>query len=86
MCKNLEVIRPAYIKGVGKIKFNNGHLECETPKIGDYYETDKLRYEGYLAVFKKAWHYYLSVLETDIIEQKLTHILNSITFKYSRMP
>lgn len=44
------------------------------------------RYSGYLNEFKKGWHYYLSVLETDIIEQKLNHILKSFTFKYSRMP
>lgn len=38
-----------------------------------------------LEEFRKGWHYYLSVFETDIIEQKLLHILNSFTFKYSRM-
>ena len=26
------------------------------------------------------------MLETEIIEQKLLHILNSFTFKYSRLP
>ena len=37
-----------------------------------------------MADFKKGWHYYLSVLECDLIEEKLMHILNSFTFKYSR--
>lgn len=36
--------------------------------------------------FKKGWLYYLSVLETDIIEQKLMTILDSLTFKYTRQP
>lgn len=40
----------------------------------------------YLDTFKKGWDYYLSVLESDLIEQKLLHILNSQTFKYSRQP
>jgi hypothetical protein len=36
--------------------------------------------------FKEGWHYYLTVLETDLIEQKLMKILDSLTFKYSRQP
>ena len=40
----------------------------------------------YLDTFKQGWDYYLSVLESDLIEQKLLHILNSVTFKHSRSP
>ena len=36
--------------------------------------------------FKKGWLYYLSVLETEIIEAKLMFILDSLTFKYTRQP
>ena len=36
--------------------------------------------------FKKGWGYYLSVLETGIIESKLMLILDSLTFKYTRQP
>ena len=36
--------------------------------------------------FKKGWGYYLSVLETSIIETKLNKILDSLTFKYTRQP
>ena len=36
--------------------------------------------------FKGGWLYYLSVLETEIIESKLIFILESLTFKYSRQP
>jgi hypothetical protein len=61
-------------------------MKGEVPKVEKYFDFDKNRYMKYLNEFKKGWHYYLSVLETDIIETKLLHILNSITYKYSRMP
>lgn len=32
------------------------------------------------------WHLYMSNLETDIIETKLSLILDSLTFKYTRQP
>ena len=89
MAKSLEAIKARnsnYIEGAGKIRFEKGHLRGEVPKLTDYYEFDQKRFLGYLEDFKKGWKYYLSVLETDIIEQKLLHILNSFTFKYSRMP
>ena len=34
--------------------------------------------------FKGGWLYYLSVLETEVIEAKLMFILESLTFKYTR--
>ena len=43
-------------------------------------------YENILKDFKKGWLYFLSSLETSIIESKLRFILQSFTFKYSRMP
>jgi hypothetical protein len=39
-----------------------------------------------LQSFKKGWNYFLSELETSIIESKLEAILNSFTFRYSRQP
>ena len=36
--------------------------------------------------FHKFWDLYLSVLETEIVETKLTDILESLTFKFSRQP
>lgn len=72
--------------GAGRIQFKDNHLKGEVPKPSQYFEFDKKRYMKYLNEFKKGWHYYLSVLETDIIEQKLMHILNSFTYKYSRLP
>jgi hypothetical protein len=89
MVQSLENIKPDKnhkIAGAGRIIFKEGMLRGEVSNIQDYYEYDKKRFQNYLNVFKKGWHFYLSVLETDIIEQKLLHIINSLTFKYSRMP
>ena len=61
-------------------------MKGEVPKPIQYFEFDKKRYMKYLQEMKKGWHYYFSVLETEIIEQKLLHILNSFTYKYSRLP
>ena len=36
--------------------------------------------------FRQGWLYYLSELETEIIESKLLKILDSLTFKYTRQP
>lgn len=43
-------------------------MKGEVPKSSQYFEFDKNRYLKYLNEFKKGWHYYLSVLETEIIE------------------
>lgn len=61
-------------------------FEGEVKKVTEssYYFYDKQRYLSYLETFKKGWLYYLSVLETDIIETKLMIILNSLTFRFSR--
>ena len=63
-------------------------LKGELPRVtqNSYFEYDRKRYLGMLENFKKGWLYYLSVLETDIIESKLMVILNSLTFKYTRQP
>jgi hypothetical protein len=47
---------------------------------------DKERYQSFLAFLKKGWNHFMSSLETDIIEDKLTMILNSLTFRYTRKP
>lgn len=89
MCKKLKEVK-SKVKGAGAILYQ----EREEALVGElypvtqsnYYLYDKLRYNGYLQNFKKGWLYYLSVLETDIIEIKLNTILNSLTFRYSRQP
>jgi hypothetical protein len=51
-----------------------------------YFNYDKNRYLNMIDMFRGGWHYYLSVLETDIIEMKLKLILESLTFRYTRRP
>jgi hypothetical protein len=58
--------------------------ELVRPTKSSYFFDDKKRYENCLENFKKGWLYFLSVLETDIIEMKLNIILNSLTFRYTR--
>jgi hypothetical protein len=94
MCKTLEGIK-AYsgstkIKGAGKIIFDakQQSLRGEQGRITEnsYFKNDKERYLECLENFRHGWDYYLSVLETDIIEMKLMTILDSLTFKYTRQP
>ena len=61
-------------------------MQGELPRVTqtNYFEYDRNRYLGMLENFKKGWLYYLSVLETEIIESKLMVILDSLTFKYTR--
>lgn len=75
MCKSLEFIRGSdqdSIKGCGKIKFEKGNLVGECPNPIDYYEFDKKRFTSMLEDFRKGWNYYLSVLEIDILEHKIS--------------
>ena len=89
MCKKLLEVKTK-VKGAGQIihdKQQNALIgELYPVTQSNYYNYDKERYLGYLNNFKKGWLYYLSVLETDIIEMKLNIILNSLTFRYSRQP
>lgn len=52
--------------------------------VDTFHKTNKVMYEVMLKQLKKRWDIYISVLETQIIEDKLRFILNSITFRYSR--
>jgi len=54
--------------------------------IKDYYEADRKRYGGMLRFMDTRWSLFLSIFETEIIEEKLTRVLGSLTFKYSRQP
>jgi len=78
------------LKGGGKIIFDkkNECLRGELPRLTEssYFKYDKKRYLDCLENFKKGWDYYLCTLETDLIEEKLLHILSSLTFKYTRQP
>ena len=48
-------------------------LQGELPKVtqNSFFEYDRKRYLDMLDNFKGGWSYYLSILETEIIEQKL---------------
>lgn len=91
MVKNLEKVKcfsKGELRGAGKIHFNRKThvLQGELPRVtqSNYYDFDRNRYLGMLENFKGGWGYYLSVLETEIIESKLMFILDSLTFKYTR--
>jgi len=93
MCKVLEGVRchnHGLIKGAGRIIFDEQKkkLRGEIPRITqtNYFELDRERYLNCLRTFKKGWHYYLGKLETDLIQEKLLRLINSLTFKYSRQP
>jgi len=94
MCKKLEEIKChtgiSVIKGGGNIIYDPAvkYLRGELAKITEksYYRFDRERYLKCLDNFKHGWDYYLSVLESRIIELKLMTILDSLTFRYSRMP
>ena len=61
-------------------------LRGETRNIKSFYYDDKERYTKMLKKMQYRWHLYMSNLETDIIETKLSLILDSLTFKYTRQP
>jgi hypothetical protein len=89
MCKKLQEVKTK-VKGAGFIVYSEkeealmGELHPVTQS--NYFLYDKKRYLGYLENFRKGWLYYLSCLETDIIEMKLNIILNSLTFRFTRQP
>ncbi len=70
--------------GAGRITFKEQRLVGEVTDAEDYFAFDKARYLRYLEDFKKGWHYYLSALECELIEQKLLAILESETFRHTR--
>ena len=78
------------LRGAGRIRYDRETqvLQGELPKVTQtsFFEYDRKRYLDMLENFKGGWLYYLSVLETDLIESKLMFILDSLTFKYSRQP
>jgi len=86
MIEKLEKVQSPSINGAGAIRVENGHLKAEIENPTDYYEAERKEYYGILEDFKLGWGYYLSQLETAIIEYKLCHILESFTFKFTRMP
>lgn len=89
LCRSLYQIKTKH-KGAGKFVYKPTDEDFigELEKVTDssYFFYDKERYTRYLENFKKGWHYYLSVLETEIIEMKLAIVLNSLTFRFSRQP
>ena len=61
-------------------------LRGEVADVKNYFHSDKKKYSQMLKFMKTRWQLYLSALETDVIESKLETILESLTFKYSRLP
>ena len=84
LCKQLEEINTDRLTGSGRIVIKNNRIQGEYD-TNTFYEKEKAEYYSILGEFSKGWHYYLSVLETGIVKEKLKHILESFTFKYTRM-
>ena len=61
-------------------------LKGDIRNIKKYFEADQKRYFTMLDDIKKRWLFYMSELETRIIEDKLILIVESLTFKYTRQP
>jgi hypothetical protein len=61
-------------------------LRGEIRETKRYFKSDMERYQSMLEFIKPRWDNYISLLETEIIESKLLEILDSLTFKYSRLP
>lgn len=83
MCHDLQQIKGSpLVKGAGRLIYEDNVLRGEIRT--DYYKADKLRYRKCLEEFKRGWGYYLSGLEQELIESKLTRLLESQTFKHTR--
>ena len=75
MIKQLEQIKcfsKGQLRGAGKIVYNKETqvLQGELPRVtqNSFYEHDRKQYLDMLDNFKGGWGYYLSILETEIIE------------------
>jgi hypothetical protein len=95
MSKKLEKVKCSdqqLLEGAGDLIYDvDQHvLRGECRNIKSFYYEDKERYTNMLKKFQSKtqynWHLYMSDLETDIIETKLSMILDSLTFKYTRQP
>lgn len=91
MCKKLEKVKCAdqsLLEGAGEMVYDvDEHvLRGQTRNIKSFYYDDQARYTKMLETMQYRWHLYMSNLETDIIETKLSLILDSLTFKYTRQP
>ena len=89
MCKKLEKVKCAdqsLLEGAGEMVYDvDEHvLRGQTRNIKSFYYDDQARYTKMLETMQYRWHLYMSNLETDIIETKLSLILDSLTFKYTR--
>jgi hypothetical protein len=75
MCKTLETVkcnRQGMLKGAGRVRYyaEEKCLRGEYPRVtqNSYFKDDKAKYENILDDFREGWHYYLTVLETQLIE------------------
>lgn len=91
MCKKLEKVKctdQTLLEGAGEIVYDRDEhlLRGQTRNIKSFYYDDQARFTEMLKKMQYRWHLYVSNLETDIIETKLSLILDSLTFKYTRQP
>lgn len=91
LCKQLEQVQcpdQSVLEGAGELIYDRKQavLRGRVKDMKHYFSAELERYAGMLASMKARWFLYLSNLETEIIEEKLELILDSLTFKYTRQP
>lgn len=91
LCKKLEAVQcsdQAVLEGAGELVLSRQSqgLRGSVRNLNNYFAADRDRYSAMLASMRARWYLYLSNLETEIIEEKLEFILDSLTFKYTRQP
>lgn len=91
LCKKLEKVQcpdQAVLQGAGELIYSRKQsvLRGSVKDVKHYFSAERERYAAMLASMKARWFLYLSNLETEIIEEKLEFILESLTFKFSRQP
>jgi len=76
------------LQGAGEVIYSRKQsaLRGSVKNVKHYYQAERERYAEMLASMRARWLRYLSNLETDIIEEKLEFILESLTFKFTRQP
>ena len=91
LCKKLEKVQcpdQSVLQGAGELIYSRKEsvLRGSVKDVRHYFPAERERYAGMLASMKARWFLYLSNLETEIIEEKLEFILESLTFRYTRQP
>jgi hypothetical protein len=89
LCKKLEAVQctdQSELEGAGELVYSQKQqaLRGSVKNVKHYFAAERERYADMLESMKARWHLYLSNLETEIIEEKLDLILDSLTFKFTR--